>query len=421
MKIVGIIAEYNPFHNGHAYQIQEAKKRSGADYCIVVLSGNFLQRGEAACLDKFTRVRCALLSGADLVFELPVPFATATAPVFAKNGVLLLHKTGVVSHLSFGCECDNLEGLQFLASFFEHEPENYKQLLRERLKEGTSYPAARKSAFKDFCREFPDCIPDSINLSAAALSDLLDTPNNILAVSYLRAIESFAPKIIPLPIKREGSDYHENMLTGQFSSAQAIRNTLFTKGLTKELLPALPKETHSVLMQAWENKNFVSTDAFSSQLYYKLLSLSNGSLSGNSYENYAEITEAVASRIAKHLPQFTTFSEFTRLLMRKNETYSTISRCLLHILLEIKKNEFTAPQYFRILGLKKEASPLLHEIKEKGSLPIITKAANALSILSKDAAPLLDKDFFAENLYHSCFRETAGKTYHPYLQNPVLL
>lgn len=421
MKIVGIIAEYNPIHNGHAYQIQEAKKRSGADYCIVVLSGNFLQRGEAACLDKFTRTRCALLSGADLVFELPVPFATATAPLFAKNGVLLLHKTGIVTHLSFGCESDNLEGLKFLASFLENEPEGYKQLLKENLKKGCAYPAARKSAFLDFCQEFADCIPDSINLSSTALSALLDTPNNILAISYLRAIQSLAPEIIPLPIKREGAGYHENRLAGQYSSAQSIRNTLFTRGLTKELLPALPEETHSILMQAWENNSFVSNDRFSSQLYYKLLSLSGSSLSHNSYGNYAEVTEAIARRIEKNLPQFTTFSEFTRLLMRKNETYSTISRCLLHILLDIGKNQFTAPLYFRVLGLKKEASPLLHEIKEKGSLPIITKAATALSILPEDAALLLEKDFFAENLYHSCFRGTVGRTYHPYLQNPILL
>lgn len=421
MKTVGIIAEYNPFHKGHAYQIREAKKRSGADYCIVVLSGNFLQRGQAACLDKFTRAKCALLAGADLILELSVPFATSTAPVFAKNGVCLLSKTGIVDYLSFGCECDNLNELQFLASFFQKEPEGYKQLLKENLKEGRAYPVARKSAFLSFCRKFPDCIPDSVNLSASALSDLLDTPNNILAISYLRAIQSLAPEIIPLPVKREGAGYHETELTEQFSSAQAIRNTLFTKGLTKELLSALPEESLPVLMQAWENKAFVSTDMFSSQLYYKLLSLSGNSLSHNSYGNYAEVTGAIANRIEKYLPQFTTFSDFSRLLMRKNETYSTISRCLVHILLDIEKNQFHAPQYFRVLGLKKEASPLLREIKEKGSLPIITKAADAPSILPEAAIPLLEKDFYAENLYHSCFRSPGGKTYHPYLQTPVLL
>lgn len=426
MKAVGIIAEYNPFHKGHAYQIEEARKRSGADYCIIVMSGNFLQRGEAACLDKFTRARCALLSGADLVLEMSVPFATATAPVFARNGVFLLQKTGVVTHLSFGCECDNLQGLQFLASFFEEEPENYQQLLKERLKKGDSYPVARKAAFLTFCENHPDCIPDSVGLSAKCLSDLLDTPNNILALSYLRAIKSIAPEIVPIPIKRKGSGYHDESLSDDFSSAQAIRNTLFTQGPTEKLLSALPEETRPVFTRAWESGNFVSTDAFSSQLYYKLLSLSGifsteGSISYNSYRKYMEITEAMANRIEKHLPEFTTFSEFTRLLMRKNETYSTISRGLLHILLDIEKQTFDMPQYFRVLGLKKEASPLLHEIKEKGSLPIITKAADAASLLPTEALPLLKKDFFAENLYHSCFRQPGSKGYHPYLQNPVLL
>lgn len=426
MKTVGIIAEYNPFHKGHAYQIEEAKKRSGADYCIVVMSGNFLQRGEAACLDKFTRAKCALLSGADLVLELSVPFATSTAPVFARNGVSLLQKTGVVTHLSFGCECDNLHGLQFLASFFEEEPEVYQQLLRERLKSGNSYPVARKAAFSAFCASHPDCITDSVGLSEKSLSNLLDTPNNILAISYLRAMKRLAPELIPIPIKRKGSGYHEEMLSGCFSSAQAIRNTLFAQGITEKLLSALPEETHPVFTQTWEDGAFVSTDAFSSQLYYKLLSLSNNFLTGglisyNSYGKYEEITEPIANRIEKHLPEFTTFSEFTKLLMRKNETYSTISRGLLHILLDIEKEAFHTPQYFRVLGLKKDISPLLHEIKEKGSLPIITKAADAASLLPAEALPLLEKDFFAENLYHSCFRHSESKGYHPYLQTPVLL
>lgn len=421
MKIVGIIAEYNPIHKGHAYQIAEAKKRSGADCCIVVLSGNFLQRGEAACLDKFIRAECALRSGADLVFELPTPFATSTAPVFARNGVLLLHKTGIISHLSFGCENDHLAGLQFLASFFEAEPEDYKKLLKENLKAGYSYPAARKSAFQTFCSEFSDYLPGSVGLTAGDLADFLDSPNNILALSYLRAIQSLAPEIRPIPIKRQGSKYHEKALSDDFSSSQAIRNTLFSEGLTEKLLPALPEKTRPLFIEAWEKNAFVTTDDFSSQLYYKLLSLSGNSFPYNSYGKYSEITEAMANRIEKHLPEFTTFSGFAKLLMRKNETYSTISRGLLHILLDIKKEEFSLPSYLRVLGLKKEASFLLREIKEKSSLPILTKAADAASLLPVKSLPLLEKDFFAESLYHSCFLGPGCKGYHPYLQNPVLL
>lgn len=415
MKILGIIAEYNPIHNGHAYQIQEAKKRSGADYCIIALSGNFLQRGEAACLDKFIRTKCALLSGADLVFELPVPFATATAPVFAKNGVLLLHKTGIVNHLSFGCENDNLEGLQFLASFFEKEPEGYKKLLKEKLKAGFAYPSARKSAFLDFCKYCPDKISNAGGHTAAALSALLDSPNNILAISYLRAIQNLALNIQPIPIKRMGGQYHESTLSSDFSSAQAIRSTLFSEGPTGKLLSAIPEGSRSIFTKAWEQKAFVTTDAFSSQLYYKLLSLSGD------YEQYAEISPELARRIEKHLSAFTTFSEFAKLLMRKNETYSTISRGLVHILLDIKKEEVSSPKYLRVLGMRKEASFLLREIKKKGSLPILTKAANAPSLLSSKALHQLEKDFFSESVYHSAFLSSGCKGYHPYLQNPVLL
>lgn len=416
MKIVGIIAEYNPMHKGHAYQIAEAKKRSGAEHCIVILSGNFLQRGEAACLDKFTRAKCALRCGADLVFELPVPFATATAPIFAKSGVSLLHKTGIVSHLSFGCESDHLTGLQFLASFFENEPEDYKKLLKEQIKAGASYPAARKSAFLAFCSAYPDYLPISVGLNSRDLANFLDSPNNILALSYLRAIQNIAPEIQPVPIKRKGSDYHADTLSDDFSSAQAIRNTLFSEGLTEKLLRSLPEEIQTLFANAWKKNVFVTTDDFSSQLYYKLVSLSY-----NSYRNYSEVTDAMANRMEKHLHEFTTFSGFTKLLMRKNETYSAISRGLIHILLDIKKEEFSSPEYLRVLGLKKEASFLLHEIKEKGSLPILTKAANAASLLPASSLPLLEKDFFAERLYHSRFLGTDCKSYHPYLQNPVLL
>lgn len=419
MKIVGIIAEYNPIHNGHAYQIAEAKKRSGADYCIVVLSGSFLQRGGAACLDKFTRAKCALLCGADLVFELPVPFATATAPVFAKSGVLLLQKTGIVSHLSFGCECSNPEGLQFLASFFEAEPAEYKTLLKEELKAGQAYPAARKKAFLRFCRTCPDFFPASASSDAESFASLLDTPNNILALSYLRAIHSAAPEMQSVPIERKGSSYHERQLSRDFSSATAIRNTLFSEGPTEKLLSALPEQTHSIFIEAWKNHAFVTTDAFSSMLYYKLLSLSQNS--HRNYSEYAEVTENISNRIEKNLSKFTTFTEFAKLLMRKNETYSTISRGLLHILLDIKEQAFSTPQYLRVLGLKKEASFLLREIKEKGSLPILTKAADAAFRLPASALPLLEKEFFAENLYHGCFLKPGGESYHPCQQSPVLL
>jgi predicted nucleotidyltransferase len=421
MKTVGIIAEYNPFHKGHAYQIREAKKKAGAQYCVIAMSGNFLQRGEAACMDKFSRAKCALLAGADLVLELPVPFATATAPLFARSGVQLLKQTGVVTHLSFGCEDDRLQALQFLASFFAKEPSDYKAFLTEGLRSGLSYPAARKAALLQYGALHPSCLTAYGQSTLFDLADLLDTPNNILAIAYLRALKSCAPLLTPLPIKREGSGYHDDALCDTFSSARSIRKALFAEGPTPALLSALPEETVPVFMETWEKKAFVSTDSFSSLLYYKLLSLSQQPSPSKAYEAYAEISKPLANRIEKNLPKFTSFSQFTRLLMRKNETYSTISRGLLHILLDLKKDCFFEPSYLRILGFRKEAGPLLHEMKEKSLLPILTKAANGPSLPGERTQLLLQKDFFAENLYHSLFRSQSAETYHPFLRTPVRL
>lgn len=418
MNTIGIVAEYNPFHKGHAYQIAEAKRKSGADYCIIVMSGNFLQRGEVACVDKFTRAHCALLNGADLVLELPTPFATATAPVFAKNAVALLQATGVVSHISFGCEDDTLTNLVFLANFFSDEPEKYKELLKENLKTGLSYPAARKKALTIYLHNNGFLLQEN-NISANKLADLLDTPNNILALSYLRANKDLSANLIPVPIKRIGAGYHETKLGFELPSATAIRQTLTDKNTNDVdaiLRDALPDNTFAIIKKVLSDYGLLYNDDFSDQLHYKLLSLSD-----YSYNLFFEITEAISNRLKRSLPEFSTFTEFTKLLMRKNETYSTISRGLMHILLDIKENEFEKPQYLRVLGLKKDAAPLLHEIKEKSQLPLITKPAAAFDLLSKDGIKLLKKDFFAENLYHSALRHRTETAYHPYKKAPIVL
>ncbi len=429
MKTVGIIAEYNPFHKGHAYHIARAKALSHADYCIIVMSGNFLQRGEAACMDKYVRARCALSQGAYLFLELPVPFATSNAPSFARNGVFLLRQTGVLTHLSFGCECDELEKLQFLADFFNQEPKVYQAILKENLKKGMDYPTARKESFLTYFSDrktTTDAWTEPSGQSRAAycrpsgslseLAELLDTPNNILALAYLRAIKELAPDVTPIPIKRKGSGYHKTELESGYASAAAIRRELLANGLSKQLLSHLPKSTSVLLSDLLGKQEYVSTDDFSSLLYYKLLSLP-----ADAYAEYAEVSGMLGQRIGKHLPEFTCFSEFARLLMRKNETHTTISRGLLHILLDIKKNQFQAPKYLRILGLKKEAGPLLHEIKEKSRLPIISKPADGPKNLPVTALPLFEKDLFAENLYHGIFRPQTGKLYHPYWKSPVIL
>ena len=211
MKVAGIIAEYNPFHNGHAYHIEEVRKKTGADYIIAIMSGNFVQRGGPAIVDKYTRTKMALLGGADLVIELPVVAATASAETFARCGVAILNSIGVVTHLGFGCETDDLELLHALANLFVEEPKEYQELLSSYLKEGLSYPAARAKAAGEYFQKFVadtsitnrnsthNVYADGIIDNTLNIEATLNNPNNILAIEYLKALKQINSTIKPCP------------------------------------------------------------------------------------------------------------------------------------------------------------------------------------------------------------------------------
>ena len=243
MKITGIIAEYNPFHNGHFHQIEQVKKY-GADYVVIVMSGDFLQRGTPALLDKWTRTQMALSAGADLVIELPAVFATASAQYFARGGVSILDKLGCVDTISFGCESDNIRMIHEISSYLRKEPALYKEHLQSFLKEGNSFPKARELALT-LC----------LGKEAAAFAS---SPNNILALEYCISLLERDSKMNILPIKREGSGYHDaNLEAATLPSATAIRE-LLQKETSDDLLKYVPKSVYSILNEhsldyVWQN------------------------------------------------------------------------------------------------------------------------------------------------------------------------
>ena len=212
MKIAGIIAEYNPFHTGHAYHIQKTRELTGADYIIVVLSGDFVQRGAPALYSKHLRTRMALLGGADLVFELPSTHACESAEFFAQNAVGLLDGLGCVDVLSFGSESGTIEPFLKLGSFLSAETPEYQNLIKKYLKKGESFPKARSLTLQELLSD-----------TDADTGIFLQTPNNILGVEYCKALCRQNSTIRPLTVKREGNAYHDNSLNGQFPSASAIR------------------------------------------------------------------------------------------------------------------------------------------------------------------------------------------------------
>ena len=413
MNITGIIAEYNPFHNGHLYQINQIKK-NGADYIIVVMSGDFLQRGTPAILDKWTRTRMALSSGADLVIELPAVFATASAQYFARGGVSILDKLGVVDSISFGCETDNLSLLKECASYLWQEPDSYKEKLQAYIKEGKAFPKARENALTDILG------PDA--------SVFVSSPNNILGLEYCIALLERNSSIQPMPILRKGNGYHEEDLSEQnLPSATAIREHLSSVFKTehtnnplshndKKINVFAPKTNLSAylpscvisILEENQNKLLLSQDSLSLLIKYKLLSKSN------ELEKYADVTPDFADKIRKKLNHFETFSQFADLLKSKDLTHTRITRALTHILLDITQDMYTdikncdyAP-YARVLGFHNRALPLLSEIGKKSSIPLITKLADAHTQLSVPDYALLEHDIFCSHVYESVIADKTG-------------
>jgi len=415
MNVTGIIAEYNPFHNGHLHQIEQVKK-NGADYVVIVMSGNFLQRGTPAILDKWSRAQMALSCGADLVIELPAVFATASAQYFARGGVSILDKLGCVDTISFGCESDDISMIQTLSSYLSNEPDAYKEKLQKFLREGNSFPKARELA-----------LTECLSMEAAAFAS---SPNNILALEYCIALLERNSTMNILPIKREGSGYHDTQLyKSEFASATAIReilkktignnNTCNNSLLSPELDAHLPEAVYSILTK--KENNYITQNDFSSILHYKLLSEVNSSLA-----KYADVTEDLSDKIRKNLRHYCDYTGFCELLKSKELTYSRINRALTHILLNItqemyedaKANDYAG--YARILGFRKESAPLLSEIGKTTTIPLISKLADAPKTLNEYGLQTLEHDIFCSHVYESIVATKTGTTLKNEYQQEII-
>jgi tRNAmet cytidine acetate ligase len=392
MKIVGLITEYNPFHNGHLHHIQLAKKLTGADYVVVVMSGNFLQRGTPAIVDKYKRTHMALLCGADLVVELPCAFATASAEFFASGAVSILNKMGCVDYLCFGSECGDIDLLGKISDILAKEPKTFKEAIKSYLKEGLSFPVARKKALLD-------CVTKT-NVNTTELEHILSEPNNILAIEYMKAIKKQNSLMEPITIKRIVSGYHDTQITDTICSASAIRKSLQRNGFDsfKNQVPACVNE---ILTAEYEKTFPIYMNDFSSLLKYKLL------LCKEFYTNYLDVSDSFSHAIANHLSQYKNAEDFMELLKNKQYTLTRINRSLTHILLNIEKETMSKyvendyAQYIRILGFNKNSSLLLTQIRNHATLPIISKLADYKKLLNPLACYMLEQDIFASDIYNT--------------------
>ena len=377
MNVLGIIAEFNPIHNGHHHLLITAKEQCKADYTIVVMSGNFTQRGEPAIYDKFTRTRLALAAGADLVIEIPVAAATSSARDFARTGVALLAATGVVTHLAFGCENADLPLLLKLSGLLLEEPVPYKKALKDALRQGFSWPAARSRAVMQTLHLLS---PDPETNKNILPDDFLKQPNTILALEYLMALKSHEAAggrtITPLPIQRIHAGYHDTTLDTPVCSATALRRAILGHVDKPAYFAQFPRMLQDDIRQIIDNHTPMTANDFSQSMVYRLLTLSKEELTG-----FLDMDEDLSRRISGRLNAFTGLESFCDSLTTRAYTRTRISRALLHTLLDIKTTDQSALEalgyapYLRILGFRRKAAPLLSQIKENAHIPMITRPA----------------------------------------------
>ena len=427
MRIAGIIAEYNPFHRGHEYQIRYTKEKLGADYVIIAMSGDYVQRGTPALLPKHTRAEMALRCGADLVLEMPVSVSTASAEAFAMGGVSLLDNLSVVDMLCFGSEAGEISALKELAEILVEEPEEYKILLKSFLSQGLSFPAARSQALTEYFKNPRNFCGDDFDGVLTPLlnevTQILNTPNNILGIEYCKALLRLNSRIRPVTVRREGMGYHETSVHSEtvtdfpsnqknnsdfFASATAIRN-LVTQNVPdlNALRSQIPEEAFPVLQKSLSSGEFLTESSLDPILSYCLMKENTESLS-----SYMDVSESLARRIINQQNLLQTFSQSVSVLKTRELTQTRIQRALLHIILNIHTAPTRIP-FARVLGFRKESSELLSQIKRHSQIPLITKLSDVQKLQDQEAERILSETVFASNLYEKllCIK-TGGKFYH---------
>ena len=347
MKIAGVIAEYNPFHSGHAYHLKKTREQTGCDYVVVCMDGSYTQRGTAACLSKWERARMALMCGADAVFELPALFAVRTADVFALGGVGVLGGLGV-DVLSFGSEVDDPDLLSRLASLRDHEPEEVAAGVKRSLDLGMSHARAWGTAAAEWLNLPPE---------------LLNAPNMILGAEYVRAIHKLGLKMEISPVARRGQ-YHDADVNGEgFASATAVRAAM-GEGRMSDALNSIPPEVRTILAGAGTMHN---PDDL---LLYRLRTMSEAEIAA-----LPDVAEGLERRVKQCADSAATMEELIESVKCKRYTRARLSRLTAHVLLGLTQEmtqKFPAPTYARLIGMRADAKPLLAELKKRAGLPIVS-------------------------------------------------
>lgn len=357
--LTGIITEYNPFHKGHEYHLSKAKSDTNADGIVCVMSGNFMQRGIPAIIDKWKRAEMAIKNGVDLVLELPLVYSISSAEHFAFGSVSLLNSLGVIDHLYFGSEEGNVSILEDIAKVLVSEPLNYKKLLKYNLDSGLPFHLSRANALKDY-------------LNSNKLLDTISNSNNILGIEYIKSLIRLNSAIVPKTIKREGSLYNDVNISASFASATSIRKHLKEKSLN-DLADIMPKASYDILLSlSSSNYPFIFEEDTFKYIKYKLLTNERSLL------NLPDVSEGIDNKILKEIVRSNSLNELILNSKSKRYTYTRISRILLQSFLNLENFDLSSlskspAPYARVLAFNSTGQRILKSIKTNSSINLITK------------------------------------------------
>lgn len=387
-SIVGIIGEYNPFHNGHKYHLEESKRILHADYSVAIISGNFVQRGNVSVIGKWSKAEMALNNGVDLVLELPTIYSVSSAENFAYGAIKTLNALNIVDYVSFGSEIGNLETLNLFAEIFTKQPSEYISLLNHELSKGLSFPKARENAALMYLNDI------------RKYSNVLSSPNNILGIEYLKALKKTKSSIRPLTIKRENVQYNDISIKNNFASATSIREMLIKNKLSK--IPyVMPKETYKVFYNCYQKGHIVKDlSRYEKEIIYILRKMTLEEIS-----NLPDVSEGLENNIKNAANSCNTLEEFMNIIKTKRYTSTRIRRILVYALLGITKKDMKDSTknipYVRVLGFNQKGKELLSVISNNArNIDIITSVKKYIdNNPSKYSKRMLDIDITATNIY----------------------
>lgn len=387
-SVLGIIAEYNPFHNGHLYHILESKKLAKTDYTVVVMSGNFVQRGDTSLVDKWIKAEMALNCGADLILELPTIYSISSAENFAEGSIKLLDSLGIIDVFSFGNEHCDISVLDDIANVLYKEPKEYSNLLSRELQKGLSFPKARENALMLYLNNI------------RRYANVLSSSNNILGIEYLKALKRTKGFMQPLAINRYGTSYNSTSINNGFASATAIRELVKKRDFI-EVAKAMPNSSFNLLKDCvFKGKYVPDISKFEKEILYKFRTMSIQDIN-----NLPDVNEGLDAVLKKAANSCNTLKEFFNIAKTRRFTQTRLQRVCLYALLDITKKDMLISKrnspYVRVLGFNKKGKELVSEIHRLNpKLPIVTSVKKFMNSTSnKIAKSMLETDIKATNIY----------------------